>query len=171
MKQQVGYTRVPSLAQRRLELLALGLPGARLDIRRGRELIYWFNVSPSEFGRTYRCRLRVTPDAQTPEVLVVSPDLRKLAAGDTVPHIYPHVGPETKLCLWWPKQREWVPQLSLSDTFISWTTQWLWYFEDWLFTREWAGGGAPHPQARTPLMKRFAKPLRKSEQQKGSSHD
>lgn len=160
MKPSPWYSRVPSLAQRRLELLALGLPGSEVRLLCGRELIYQFRVSPSEFGRTYCCRLRLTHDARTPEVLVLSPNLKELAVGKVIPHIYPHNGPETKLCLWWPKLHEWAPQLSLVDTFIPWTTQWLWYFEDWLFTESWAGGGAPHPQVRPKLKERFA--LRRS---------
>lgn len=34
--------------------------------------------------------------------------------------------------------------MKLSDTYIAWTAEWLGYFEDWLATGEWAGGGR-HP--------------------------
>jgi len=39
-----------------------------------------------------------------------------------------------------------LPQLKLTQTLIPWTAEWLWYFEDWLTTRDWAGGGM-HPEA------------------------
>ncbi len=48
---------------------------------------------------------------------------------------------------WMPKKREWRPQMQLSDTYIAWTAEWLWYFEDWLATGIWAGGGE-HPRPR-----------------------
>jgi hypothetical protein len=49
-----------------------------------------------------------------------------------------------------PKQRhpekyaEWRPQLQLSDTILPWASLWLFYFEQWLFSGKWEGGGA-HP--------------------------
>jgi hypothetical protein len=80
-------------------------------------------------------------------MLVLSPDLTTLADEAALPHVYPNSGPGTKLCLWWPKQREWLPQMKLVDTYIAWTAEWLWHFEDWLATGVWAGGGE-HPQQR-----------------------
>jgi len=40
-----------------------------------------------------------------------------------------------------------LPQMKLVDTYIAWTSEWLWHFEDWLTTGVWAGGGE-HPQQR-----------------------
>ena len=140
--------RVPSLAQRAIELHAVRLPGAIISLHAGRELHYEFLMAPSVFGRLYKCRLRIRPDSQTPDMLVLAPDLVLLSGGDRPPHIYPHRGPGTKLCLWWPKRREWIPQLKLAETYLPWTAEWLWYFEDWLTTRVWAGGGE-HPQLRS----------------------
>jgi hypothetical protein len=143
---------VPGLAQRALELSRLGLPGAHAHIVAGRELQFRFSLSPGMFGRDYHCLLRMRPDSRAPDVFVMSPDLHELAGSAPIPHIYRHDGPGVPLCLWWPKQREWVPQLKLTETFIPWTEEWLWFFEDWLKTREWAGGGE-HP---TPPRKRWA---------------
>lgn len=137
--------RSQNLAQRAMELRSLRLPGAKISIRSGRELNYFFQVSPSPFGRVYECLLRMKADARMPDVLVLQPDLLVLAGSTPPPHIYRHKEAGTKLCLWWPKQREWVPQMHLIDTFIPWTCEWLWYFEDWLVTGEWSGGGE-HPK-------------------------
>lgn len=139
---------VPTLAQRAMELRALSLDGARLMFQSGRALRYRFHLAPSDFGRTYECELRLTPDLRSPEMFVLSPDLTSLADEVTLPHIYPNNGPGTKLCLWWPKQREWLPQMKLVDTYIAWTAEWLWHFEDWLTTGVWAGGGEHPPQRR-----------------------
>lgn len=140
--------KIPSLAERRLDLLSLALPGALLSFQAGQGLLYHFSLAPSVFGRVYDCRLHIKPDARMPEVLVLAPDLKALANGDDLPHIYPHDGPGTKLCLWWPRQRDWLPQMKLTETCIPWTAEWLWYFEDWLSTRFWTGGGE-HPQPRS----------------------
>lgn len=136
---------VHNLAQRALQLRQLKIPGSVVTIRGGRELTFRFQISPGRFGRVYQCLLRVRPDAREPDLFVMSPDLIQLSGAENPPHIYRHTGAGTKLCLWWPKQREWLPQMNLADTFIPWTQQWLWYFEDWLTTRDWAGGGE-HPE-------------------------
>ena len=138
---------IPTLAQRALELRALPLAGARLVFFSGRAMHYRFRLAPSEFGRLYECELRMTPDARPPEMFVLSPDLTALAVETALPHIYPSARPGIKLCLWWPKQREWLPQMKLLETYIAWTSEWLWHFENWLATGIWAGGGE-HPQTR-----------------------
>lgn len=144
---QYPAPRVPTLAQRAMELRALPLDSAQLVFLSGRALRYRFRLAPSEFGRVYECELRLTPDARPPEMFVLSPDLTTLADEPALPHIYPSNGSGTKLCLWWPKQREWLPQMKLVETYIAWTSEWLWHFEDWLATGFWAGGGE-HPQQR-----------------------
>lgn len=136
---------VPTLSQRVLELRQLGMPGATVHLIRGRELQFRFSMTPGRFGRDYDCLLCLRPDSHFPQMFVMTPDLRKLAGSDPIPHTYRHQGPGVLLCLWLPKRREWVPQLKLSETFIPWTGEWLWYFEDWLKTRDWAGGGI-HPE-------------------------
>ena len=137
--------KIPTNAQRALELAALGLPGSRI-IYRARQLNFWFEITPGSFGRTYRCLLTVMPDGRTPVLLVMSPDLQALAGKKKIPHTYSHVGSGTKLCLWFPKSQDWIPQMKFGDTYIPWAAEWLYYFEVWLATGEWEGGGA-HPDA------------------------
>lgn len=138
---------IPTLAQRAAELRLLHLDGAQLKFYSGASLRYRFRLAPSDFGRIYCCELRATPGDRPPEMFVICPDLATLTNGAELPHIYPSDGVGTKLCLWWPKQREWLPQMKLVDTYIAWTAEWLWHFEDWLATGVWAGGGE-HPRAR-----------------------
>ena len=136
---------IPTLTQRAFDLHGLDLPESRIERRGGKELWFYVQVAPGRFGRLYACLLKLSPDSRKPELLVVKPDLQELAAGKRIPHIYPHKGRGTKLCLWWPRGREWVPQMSLRETYVPWTAEWLLYFEDWLLTGEWAGGGR-HPR-------------------------
>ena len=49
------------------------------------------------------------------------------------------------MCLWLPKAREWSAQMRLDETYLPWAAEWLDYFEEWLVTDEWSGGGT-HPE-------------------------
>lgn len=142
----VPPVRVPTLAQRAMELRALNFPDARVRLLQGRELRFDFSIAPTVFARLYRCTLLLTP-ARSPVMFVVKPDLCALADGRPLPHVYHHDGPGTCLCLWLPRKKEWVPQMGLLETYLAWTGEWLNYFEEWLATGEWAGGGE-HPPPR-----------------------
>jgi hypothetical protein len=137
--------RAPNLVCRAMELEALNLPGAEAVIIGGKVLRFRFRLAPGLFGQLYTCVLSVTPDGRRPEVVVVAPHLQSLAGDRRIPHIYPHKGRGTKLCLWWPPAREWLPQMALGDTFVPWTMEWLHFFEQWLATGQWHGSGE-HPR-------------------------
>lgn len=148
---------VPTVSQRALELQAIGLPGARARYR-GRALSFYVGLAPGAFGRLYQCVLKVMPDGQRPDMIVVDPDLTVLAAGRKIPHTYPYSGKGILLCLWWPNDRDWVPQMKLAETYIPWTAEWLHYFELWCQTGEWGGGGA-HPGMKVKRWARAATTL------------
>lgn len=135
---------IPTLSQRRWELERLGLEAARTEIRSGRELVYSFSVRPSVLSRIYQCTLHIKPGSSFPAVVVRSPNLTELAGHRSIPHVYSFEGKGTKLCLWWPVAQEWNHKMKLGDTYIPWTVEWLGYFEDWLVTGVWEGGGR-HP--------------------------
>lgn len=67
--------------------------------------------------------------------------------GEWPPHIYvnnnnpslPH------LCLYDPAETRWTPEYYIAETIIPWTVDWLFFFEGWLATGKWEGGGR-HPQ-------------------------
>lgn len=144
---------VPTVAQRAMELQAIGLPGAHASYR-GRELNFHVGIAPGTFGRLYQCVLKVMPDGRRPDMIVLKPDLTELACGKKIPHTYAYKGKGTRLCLWWPNDRDWVPQMKFAETYIPWTAEWLYYFEIWRKAGEWAGGGA-HPD---PNPKRWSRP-------------
>lgn len=139
--------RPPTLAQRLAELraLRLGEPSHRLTPS---ALTYEFTMGPPG-GRMYRCRLVLARGCAPLEVLVLSPDLSLLASGRELPHTYGRKGTATHLCLWLPGSGEWAPTRKLGETVIAWTAEWLTYFEDWLFSNDWLGGGA-HAGTVTP---------------------
>jgi hypothetical protein len=139
----------PNLAMRLLDLAGLNIPGASYEFCGGRELVYRLPLSPSEASRVYICELHVPPGKDSPRMIVVEPDLRVLAGGRKLPHIYPFDGRGVYLCLWKPKYKEWDWSMRLSETYIPWTLRWLWYFEDWLQSDDWAGSGE-HPDITRP---------------------
>jgi hypothetical protein len=78
---------------------------------------------------------------ETPNVFVMDPELSALAGGRPLPHVYRD---PLRLCLTLPGTREWTGTMRIDQTFVPWATTWLYYFEDWLITDEWKGGGK-HP--------------------------
>ncbi|MFT0704432.1 hypothetical protein ACDX35_11870 [Enterobacter hormaechei] len=108
-------------------------------------------LKPVPFSRGYKIRLEYAPPS-APRCFVVSPDLKKLSDGKKIPHTYASLASSkiTQLCLYLPRERhpdkhaEWVPQNQLSETILPWASLWLFYFEQWLHSGIWEGGGA-HP--------------------------
>jgi hypothetical protein len=136
----------PNLAERLLDLQSLALPGASYAFKGGRELIFRADLSPTAASRVYTCELHVPPGKGFPHMIVVSPNLKVLAEGRKIPHTYPYEGRGVCLCLWMPKLKEWNWHMKLTETYIPWALRWLYYFEDWLYSGDWAGGGA-HPES------------------------
>ena len=136
----------PTLAQRGAELKALQWPNSYVEHRQGRELRFAFLLTPTAMSRSYRCMLKMR-NSGFPDVIVLEPDLEKLAGGREIPHVYPHSNKGTRLCLWLPRADEWHRNMRFDETYLPWTARWLDYFEEWLVTGSWAGGGA-HPNLR-----------------------
>lgn len=109
-------------------------------VRRG-QLIWDFDARPSALGRIYQLRIRHTKNC-SPEVHVLSPNLIDIANGRALPHVYS--SKPVKLCLHFPKYDEWTPDKPIAETIVPWAYLWLYYFENWLATDEWQGGGK-HP--------------------------
>jgi len=104
------------------------------------ELIWRFEVQPSPLSRTYNIRLEYTRSG-TPDVFVETPDLDLLVENRPLPHIYNN---PVRLCLYMPSTGQWCPTKRLDQTIVPWTFIWLYYFEEWLDSNHWKGGGK-HP--------------------------
>ena len=76
-----------------------------------------------------------------PHVRVIRPELR-LAEGHTK---LPHVFPGNELCLY--MSPEWRPDRRIDQFIIPWISLWLFFYEVWLASGEWLGGGH-EPDAR-----------------------
>jgi hypothetical protein len=101
-----------------------------------------YETMPSALSRVYRIRIELNHDL-SPDVFVEDPDLQGLAGGRRLPHIYPN---PTRLCLYLPGTTEWRPWMRLDQTIVPWTSLWLFYFEDWLASNDWKGGGEHPPE-------------------------
>jgi hypothetical protein len=113
------------------------------EVRRGK-LIWQFDAQPDPLGRVYKVRIEYQ-QGRAPRVYVVEPNLRLLAGGRSLPHVYEQ--DPAQLCLYLPGAGEWSPWRRISETIVPWVFLWLSYFEEWLASSEWRGGGV-HPRPR-----------------------
>ena len=106
---------------------------------RGKHGVYnvYVLLKPTEDSITYRIKLSATIGSKTVKVYPVKPHIGARVDGKKVPHMF-HNG---SLCLFYPKYSEWKYSDSWAKTLIPWTCVWLYYYEIWLTTGEWLGGG------------------------------
>jgi hypothetical protein len=136
-----GCPREFTLAQQAVQLQMSPWVGGRGGCRRN--VLRWnFNVRPTVLSRMYALALEYRPSG-TPQVCVRSPNLLALADYRRLPHVYTQL--PTRLCLYLPGAGEWHRGLSIAATIVPWTYLWLHYFEEWLVSDDWKGGGV-HPQ-------------------------
>lgn len=112
------------------------------SIKKGR-LIWNQKVKPTEYSKEYIITLKY--DGITPEVYLYNQGIMKKQNED-IPHCYTRFYKDenneyVKLCLYYPKYKEWTPDMFLSDTIIPWAIEWLKYYELWRITGKWLGGG------------------------------
>jgi hypothetical protein len=107
-------------------------PGFRPSIRRG-EVSWVGKLTPTAMSDTYVVRVSYR-QPERPVVEVITPPLRPLP-GKRIPHIFS--GEE--LCL--HTHPEWTPNMFIADTIIGWAALWLFFYEAWLITEKWDGGG------------------------------
>lgn len=96
-------------------------------------------VVPSSLSEGYIVQV-IYDQGRSPHISVLSPKLRRREDGKRIPHTYPG----DYLCLYFPPAREWHANKFIADTIIPWISLWLFYYEGWLATDEWHGGGIEH---------------------------
>ena len=102
------------------------------------ELRWWGNIIPSPLSQSYRIKLTYKL-TDKPKVHVLSPKLI-IPEGKKLPHIWS----ADNLCLYFPDQKEWNCRKVLAHSVLPWTSEWLFFYEIWLATGEWVGGGTIH---------------------------
>lgn len=83
-----------------------------------------------------------------PRVQILSPLLERHPEHEEgpIPHVYLNRDEQSLpyLCLFDPFNGEWTPSDFLAETTVPWTSRYLYFYEGWLLTGKWSGGGR-HP--------------------------
>ncbi len=121
---------------------------AHCSIDKKKNQLFWFGkIKPTALSKEYTVILKYQP-GKSPRVWVVGDELEKLD-DPNFPHKY-NIDVENKMvriCLY--RYSEFNSSKLLSNTIIPWTIEWLYFYELWLATGEWLGGGE-HPDAGKP---------------------
>ena len=112
------------------------------------EKIWIGELRPTEESVYYNIKI-VYKIGHYPKVTVLKPKLLLAREKKKLPHVYSG----NKLCLFSPENEEWTPKRLIADTIIPWTILWLFYYESWLYTGKWEGGGR-HPNIKQKSKKK-----------------
>jgi hypothetical protein len=93
-------------------------------------------------------------DYSSTEVRDLSPALQ-MVDGKEPPHMYD----AERLCLYLSEAAEWDGSDFIAHTILPWTSLWLYFYELWLITGQWLGGGKhPSPQEKKEAAKNLHRP-------------
>ena len=97
----------------------------------------FISLQPTEESLVYKLMISAEIDSTIVKIFPIEPHIGGVVNGQIVPHMYP----DGSLCLFYPGYKEWYYLDLWADTLIPWTSLWLYYYELWLQTGEWLGGG------------------------------
>ncbi len=116
-------------------------PESKCRVRR--EILCWRGIiRPTALSDDYTLQVKYMI-GHCPEPRVISPALQQRGAREC-----PHRYSDGSLCLFHPERYEFTASKFLSETIIPWASEWLFFYEIWLATGEWLGGGEHPPQKR-----------------------
>lgn len=133
-------------------------PGFAVTHREERTVTWEGDLAPDKRRHRVRVRVRLPQlwenvsllEAQ-PRVQVIDPLLERHPDFDQgpIPHVY--VNPSNAdlpfLCLFSPGLRQWSFDDFVAATTIFWSAEWLYFYEGWLVTKKWQGGGRHAPRS------------------------
>jgi hypothetical protein len=141
--------------EQQIEAMAFQWPGFKLIENIDRSATWEGVLAPDKREHLVRVRYRVPiilenislKDAQ-PRVQIIEPKLERHPDYEQgpLPHVYRSDLDRSLpyLCLFSPSLREWGVTDLIAETTIFWTNEWLYFYEGWLVTKKWRGGGR-HP--------------------------
>lgn len=136
-----------SLIQQKVALCS-AYKSASCHIDKKKNQLFWSGkIKPTALSKEYSSILVYHP-GESPKVWVVGDELEKLD-DPNFPHKY-NIDAKNKMvriCLY--RHSEFNSSKLLANTIIPWTVEWLYFYELWLATGEWLGGGE-HPDAGKP---------------------
>jgi len=101
--------------------------------RAGATMTWTGDLMPAAMCDTYTLRISYNYPSR-PKVFVLAPQLRA-RPGERIPHMFD----QKTLCL--HLHEEWNPQKIIAHTVVHWAARWLYFYETWLITGHWEGGG------------------------------
>jgi|SRR5690554_632385 len=117
-------------------------PGSRILRKNETNLLWEYELTPTPLSRTYKVKLTYSKGVGV-KFYVLEPNPLPKAPGETfLPHVYSTA--EQRLCLYYPKDNEWTPNMLFAKTIIPWACEWLLHYELWVMTGKWHGGGIEH---------------------------
>lgn len=126
-----------TLGQQLMEMRRIH-PAFASSFRRNR-LVCEGSVRPWDIGDLYAVRVEYDLNGRRPSVRVLSPALQRRDPNQPIPHMFS----DGTLCLHLPE--EWNANMTIAEKIVPWISIWLYYYEIWLFTGNWKGGGhEPH---------------------------
>jgi hypothetical protein len=106
-----------------------------------KSLIWVGQLRPTPLSKSYS--IKIILEKGKVEVLIIDPvKLERYPGKIFLPHVYST--PKQKLCLFFPDGKEWNNGKLIVDTIIPWASEWLYFYEIWLITGNWFGGGTEH---------------------------
>jgi len=98
-------------------------------------------LRPSSLSYTYHVRIEYKPKSN-PKCFVIEPKLQRYK-NKKLPHVYSEE-PFPRLCLYYPKAREWTSSHLIAYTIVPWACEWLYFYEIWLVTGNWHADEVSH---------------------------
>ena len=128
--------------------LCLAYKGANCSIDKKKGQLFWSGkITPTALSKEYTVVLVYHP-GNSPKVWVIGEELEKLDDPNFPHKFYVDVKSKmVRICLY--RYSEFNSSKLLANTIIPWTVEWLYYYELWLATGEWLGGGE-HPETGKP---------------------
>jgi len=115
-------------------------PDAKISMNN--DILVWSDfLQPTPLAKKYKVKI-VYKFKHDPDVYVIKPKLELFTKATALPHIYSTE--KQWLCLYYRRAREWKSNMLLSKTIIPWSVEWLYFYELWLATGKWLGGGNEH---------------------------
>ncbi len=126
------------------QMLALrqSYPGAECFIVGHKKLVWKGALRPSALSNTYPVVLECSIGYK-PKVFVSGDGIKKIDEPG-FPHIFHRDREKNKIELCLCYGDDFTSDMLIAETYIPWAIEWLYYYEIWLVTGEWCGGGI-HP--------------------------
>ena len=108
------------------------------------EKLEWIGeLQPTPLSKKYKVKFIYKRNKGVSAYVIEPKPLERYGDLKSLPHVYSTK--EQKLCLYYPGIREWDVTMFYTETIVPWISEWLFYYELWLSTGDWLGGGV-HPQ-------------------------